>query len=496
MHLLGLVSLLALFLLSNATAVLAQNVAMPSELRPVRDYIETSIRNGVSPSLALAVVRDGRVVWAEGFGQSDLERGIAATADTAYWLASVSKPITATGLMKLVEEGKIDLDRPVNAYLPGAKLKAYAGSADEMTVRRLANHTAGMPVHYNFYYPGTKPLSYDEAIGRYGFAASAPGTRWVYSNLAFGILEYITELVSGTPWGRYMEENVYRPLKMTRTSDGAQPGQGYESAVPYRKDAAGRFTIVERYDFDHRGASAVWSTPNDLARFVLMHMNGGELDGVRVLKPESVLSMQTLSSESQPGVGTGIGWAVGPYLGHQCFSHSGGMPGVSTMVRVFPRQKAATIVLTNSDDRTMAGEVTSRIVRAMLGGNAPQASRARGADQGKGLALVGTWEGRVVHFDGDVPLRFVVNEDGTVEAVLDGHAPTPMRDIRLTDTSLNGRVPALLMTQDGFRGVPDLVFNLQLDGNRLSGVGVLQAAGWFALSHWVELVRKLPTTEQ
>src|SRR5688572_32186710 len=100
------------------------------------------------PSLAVAVARDGEVLWEEAFGWADRENRIAATPHTLYSLASISKPITATGLMILKERGLIDLDRPINDYLGHAKINVRVGDPAAATVRRVANHTAGLPLHY------------------------------------------------------------------------------------------------------------------------------------------------------------------------------------------------------------------------------------------------------------------------------------------------------------------------------------------------------------
>src|SRR5207248_664015 len=105
-----------------------------------------------APSLAVAVARDGEIVWEEGFGWADRAARIPADAHTPYSLASISKPVTATAMMVLVERGKVDLDQPVESYLRGCHLNARAGSAEEATVRRVANHTAGLPLHYQFFY--------------------------------------------------------------------------------------------------------------------------------------------------------------------------------------------------------------------------------------------------------------------------------------------------------------------------------------------------------
>src|SRR5262249_47285761 len=151
------------------------------------------------------------------------------------------------------------------------------------TVRRLANHTSGLPMHWDFFYEGSEPPPMEETIRRYGFAVFEPGTRWVYSNLAFGFLGHIVERVTGTPFGTFVDANVFEPLKMKRSSLGRRLGLGREQAEPYATDAGGRFVRIPPYDFDHRGASAFRCSANDLARFLLMHLQDGELDGVRVL---------------------------------------------------------------------------------------------------------------------------------------------------------------------------------------------------------------------
>ncbi len=168
--------------------------------------------------------------------------------------------------MVLKDRGLVDLDAPANQYLPGEKLRAYVGSADEITLRRLANHTSGLPLHYNFFYSGSKPPPFDVTLRRYGFAYREPGTYWEYSNLAYGVLDQIIGNVSKVGWSEFMEREVYDPLGMTRTSDHIREEYSSDAATQYGPDVAGRFTAVPDYDFDHPGASAVVSTANDMAR--------------------------------------------------------------------------------------------------------------------------------------------------------------------------------------------------------------------------------------
>jgi hypothetical protein len=203
----------------------------------IRDHIRERLVADSIPSLSVAVVRDGRILWEEGFGWADRERRIAATEHTAYSLASVTKPITATGLMTLVESGAIDLDAPVNAYLGGAKLRARVGDANAATVRRVANHTSGLPVHYQFFYADEpyRPPSRDETILRYGNLVAAPGERHEYSNLGYGVLDYVIQRVSGESYAEFMRRVGSATRRRIRDSTrAARELEGHAGHLPGR----------------------------------------------------------------------------------------------------------------------------------------------------------------------------------------------------------------------------------------------------------------------
>ena len=139
-------------------SILVSTPAKSSEerFRHIREKILTELKQGVTPSLAVVVSRKDEILWEEAFGWADRERGIRATPHTMYSLASVTKPMTATALMILVERGAIDLDRPMNDYLGEARLKVRVGEPQDVTVRRVANHTAGLPLHHHFF-PNDEP---------------------------------------------------------------------------------------------------------------------------------------------------------------------------------------------------------------------------------------------------------------------------------------------------------------------------------------------------
>jgi CubicO group peptidase (beta-lactamase class C family) len=484
-----------------AAGLLPAQEAPDAALASVKRFIEEGVRAGRSPSVALAVVREDRVIWSAGFGMADVEAQRPATADSAYLLASVSKSLTATGLMLLVDEGKVELDRAANDYLRDAKLGARVGRAEDITVRRLLNHTSGLPVHANFFYDGIVPPSRDETIRRYGMACSVPGSRWEYCNLGFGVLDHITGLVAAEPWGRFMERRLFDPLGMAHSSDQVRPSVSREGAVPYRYDVAGRFVRVPPYGFDHDGASALWSSANDLARFLRLHLNDGVLDGRRYFREGTLRAMQqsgTARSPEHPERGYGLGFFVEPHMGHQSFGHSGGMPGVATRIRAFPDDRAGYAVLLNASaygPTNAAGfreEICQRLTRALFpDASAPAATRDEEkppvADPG---AFHGPWRGVVAHFDGDLPLLLEVDTDGTARAQFARQPPVKLEKVSFAGGQFSGRMEGVLRTNPGHHGMVTLAFRLRPDEQRLSGVCVAEAEGYFALSHWVSLERE------
>jgi CubicO group peptidase (beta-lactamase class C family) len=222
-----------------------------------------------------------------------------------YSLASISKPITATGLMLLVERGKVQLDRPANDYLGRGRITGLAGDAAWATFRRIANHTSGLPLHYMFYYDGAPDLvpSMDEAISRYAITVSPPGSTYEYSNLGFGVLDHIIERMSGMTYADFMRSEVFLPLGMTRSS--IHIGAGLEPFAAVRYDAQGR--RVPRYDFDHRGASAVYTSAHDLLRFGMFHLKDRMPGMKRILADSTVAAMQV----SLHGIPTSITASAG-----------------------------------------------------------------------------------------------------------------------------------------------------------------------------------------
>ena len=227
----------------------ALHLAAQDRFDSVRALIRQRIVDGSVPSISVAVAQHGKIIWEEGFGWANREEQIPATKNTMYSLASISKTMTATGLMTLVQAGKVDLDKPINDYLGDAKVTARIGDANDATVRRVANHSSGLPFHYQFFYsnePYQKP-SYDETILRYGNLVTIPGEHYQYSNLGFGIIGYVLSRVSEVSYPDFMRQAVFLKLGMTHTSIGLGPGLEKFQAIRY--DSKG--VPIPSFDFDH-----------------------------------------------------------------------------------------------------------------------------------------------------------------------------------------------------------------------------------------------------
>ncbi|RPJ85305.1 MAG: class A beta-lactamase-related serine hydrolase, partial [Acidobacteria bacterium] len=260
----GLVAALCwCFAFSFAPVLLAQQATVPNpQFEAVRATILEAVKDGSVPSVSVAVAKGGRIIWEESFGWANREKMIPATPHTMYSMASISKPISTTGLMVLVDQGKVDLKAPVNKYIVPAELKAFEWNAADATVTHILNHTSGLPLHYSAFYldePQRQPPAFTESIRRYGILVHPPGAVYQYANFAFGLVDHIITKVSGRAFREFMKTEVFLPLGLTRTSIDVEPGLEDYQAVRY--DTRGN--PVPFYISDHPGASQVYSSAHD-----------------------------------------------------------------------------------------------------------------------------------------------------------------------------------------------------------------------------------------
>jgi CubicO group peptidase (beta-lactamase class C family) len=458
----------------------------------VRALIRKRIVDQSVPSVAVAVAQHGKIIWEEGFGWANREERIPATENTMYSLASISKPITATGLMTLVQAGKIDLDTPINDYLGDAKVKARIGDAKDATVRRVANHSSGLPLHYQFFFsnePYQKP-SYDETILRYGNVVTIPGEHYQYSNLGFGIVGYVLSRVSGASYPDFMRDSVFLKLGMTHTSVDVGPGLEKFQAIRY--DEKGN--PIPFYDFDHPAASAVFSSAHDLVRFGMFHLKDHLSDQSAILSDASIDAMHQPTMETGDSSGYGIGWAVDDRPdGYRVVTHNGGMPGVSTFLVLVPSEDIAVAVLMNGEDygTPVLDEIFKVLLKKwqVLPRRPETTAPAFNAD----ATLLGTWKGTLHTYQRDLPAIVKVLPSGDIHVKLGEELESSLDNVRYKDGWLSGEAWGDVATDDAVRHHANaLRFTLKLRGNLLNGAVSATENGPnpVALTQWLDVTKQ------
>ncbi|MCY3700951.1 MAG: serine hydrolase [Gemmatimonadetes bacterium] len=480
----------------------------------VRDEIRRALVAWDQPSMAVAVARGGEVVWEEGFGWADRERRIPATEHTMYSLASISKPITATGLMILVERGLVDLGAPANDYLGPAEIDGRAWDAAGATVRRVASHTAGLPLHYQFFYedePYRRPHM-DETIRRYANLVTAPDERWNYSNLGYGILDYIIERVSGQSYPDFMRDEVFRPLGLTRTSVDIGPGLEDFTATRYATDQS----PIPFYDFDHPGGSAVFSSAHDLVRFGMFHLGHDLPEQRRIISDAAIERMREPGGSSGPAAEYGIGWSLRELPGGlRLQRHGGGMGGVRTELAIAPEENAAVVVLSNSAT-PLTGYISNLLWHTLFPDAVPKPTRPEVPDPhrleregileeaGDGAAplidfapmpeVAGEWVGEVDTHLGPHRLALAIDDGGRVHVQLGDDLWTLLNNARFDGEYLRGGFRGDIGTEDANRTDYVLSVELRLRGDVLNGsvmaITLPNVRLGNALTHWAELRRR------
>ncbi|MFL5615224.1 MAG: serine hydrolase domain-containing protein [Gemmatimonadaceae bacterium] len=477
----------------------ATAVAAPTALDSLRPRIRHLIDSLHAPSLAIAVAQHGKIIWEEGFGLANIAQHTPATANTLYSMASISKPITATGIMTLVQSGRVALDHPANEYLGRGKITGYAGDAREATVARVMSHTAGLPLHYRFFYEGfdEKRPSMDDAIARYAIVVYPPGKVYNYANLDYGIVEQMIAHVSGESYESFMRRAVFAPLGMTRTAIGT--GRGLTNAAVRYDDS---LHVVPFYDFDHRGASAVWTTAHELVRFGMFHMRDHLADMKPILADSTITQMQHTRTPGDTAHGYALGWLVDDDHGFRRISHTGGMPGVSTVLHMYPAQDLAVVVLSNQTN-PLPFVVASQIENVLLPGRAEAMVAERTTQQGNARPsfaapadLLGDWSGTVRTYQGTIPITVRVKADevlvrlGAGQDALWSLVNWPRYDNQMLEGAFVGDVP----TPDAMRYPHNLALSLFNADGKLRGFVASVATNrpdvGGAVSSYAELIKQ------
>ncbi len=325
-----LLPLIAALLLA-AVPALAADPPQPSKISAaLKPFIDS---HSLAGAMTLVADKD-RVLSLEAVGYADVAAHKAMSTDTLFWIASQSKPITATALMMLVDEGKIKLDDPVAKYLPEFNSLWVATEHDKdhlllkrpshpITVREILSHTSGMPFSSAMEQPTLDMLTLHDAVHSYAMTPlqTEPGTKYSYSNAGINTAGRLIEVLSGMPYAEFLQTRLFKPLGMKDTTFWPTKAQQTRLAKSYRPNATKtdleETTVGQlHYPLDDRArqpmpAGGLFSTANDLSNFCRMILNGGTYKGKKYLSEESVKQMTSKQTGDSLPDGYGLGWSTG-----------------------------------------------------------------------------------------------------------------------------------------------------------------------------------------
>jgi CubicO group peptidase (beta-lactamase class C family) len=350
---------------------------------------QQEVETGRIPGAVVLIARNGKVVYQQAFGYQNREDGVVMKPDSIFRIASMSKPITSVATMMLAEQGQVDIAAPVAKYLPELKSLKVDGELPQrpMIIQDLLRHTSGLV--YEFFtedprvrqaYAEAKVFNYDQSLADMITKlaslplAHPPGTTWDYS-MSTDVLGRVVEVVSGMTLDEFVRQRITTPLQLTATGFYLSPSQSERLAEPQVDPTTGKRPAMR--EMSHKpqwlsGGGGMLSTASDYARFCQMLLNGGELDGSRLLSPKTITLMtsdqlppgitynrsftggaQDLAPTPEMGQGFGFGFAVRKQAGNNPLPGSVGdfswAGAYGTYFWVDPKEKLLAILMVQID---------------------------------------------------------------------------------------------------------------------------------------------------
>jgi len=314
---------------------------------------------GHMPSLSACIIKNNSIVWSKAYGECDLKNHKKASTDTIYYIASISKSITAVAIMQLYEKGYFKLDDDVSKWLP-FDLKNPKYPDVDITFRMLLAHESSLAScgiqHYFYFYVMDYPPAWlkeflvpgGSIYCRNAWKNYAPGKGCCYSNINFDILGCIVEKITNEPFGQYCKEHIFEPLNMSSTSFYLSEIDKTRLAVPYIW-LVGRYIQVPIFDWDFACGGGK-STVIDLSHLLTMHMNGGVYGSVRILDESSIDEMHRIQYPDTPDGDAyhGLGWySQNNYDGEMYGGHAGTNIGYKSAMRMRYSDKVGVIFFYN-----------------------------------------------------------------------------------------------------------------------------------------------------
>jgi len=370
-------AILALLVVSfTALPSAAAPPASTPDFAAIDAYVQSEMRAARIPGLALGIVHGDQIVHLKGFGIAD-PSGRPATPQTPFIIGSTTKSMTALAIMQLVEAGKLELDAPVQRYLPWFRVANPDVSA-RITIRHLLNHTSGLPTTIGEERLDTSDRALEQRVRALSTAElSEPvGTAWQYCNANYDVLGLIVQTVVGQSYETYLQQHLFTPLGMRQTFTSQLEAQQHGMAMGYRYWFGVPVPAELPYYRSELPAGYVISSAEDLAQYLIAHLNMGRYRNAQILSPAGIAELHrpAVPLMGQTDIFYGMGWFIAPTNGVPTVRHVGATANFHTNLLLVPEGRWGIVLLMNSNSAFLGraridGIVTG--ITSMLVGRAP-----------------------------------------------------------------------------------------------------------------------------
>ncbi|MEH1845025.1 MAG: serine hydrolase [Nostoc sp.] len=344
-------------------------------MQGLSEFINKAMQEWKIPGLAIAIVKDSKIIFCEGFGKRDIEQNLTVTPKTLFAIGSCTKAFTTMAIAILADRGKLDWDKPVRNYLPTFKLyDSYA--TEHITPRDLVTHRSGLPRHDAVWYKSL--LTRKEIIERLQYLEPTHEMRTVfqYQNLMYMTAGYLVGEIAESSWEEFVQQEIFNPLEMRDSNFSVEKCQKADDfALPYQE----KDDKVEKMPFCNADvcgpAGSINSNVFDMANWLLLHLNQGKYGDKQIISPSNLSQMhspqivigQPLEYDELFYYFYGLGWWISAYRGHNLIQHSGNIDGFSARTTLLPQDNIGIVVMTNLDKNPIINTVTYYICDRLLG---------------------------------------------------------------------------------------------------------------------------------
>ncbi|HKD51900.1 MAG TPA: serine hydrolase [Candidatus Acidoferrum sp.] len=329
-----------------------------SRLQGLDDLAGDAMKQWKVPGVAVAVVQNGKVIYAKGYGYRDVENKLPVTTATLFPIGSISKSFTALTFAILKNEGKVDWDQPVRSYLPEFQMNDPVAS-QEATPRDLFSHRTGLPRHDLVWY--SSDFSRQDLVGRVRYLKPNKGFRsaYQYNNLTVMTMGYLEGKLTGLGWEGAIRQKIFAPLGMSHSNLSVTDIEKTDDhALPYelKKDVV---TKVPYHNIDAIGpAGSINSSVDDMSHYLVFQLGDGKYEGKQIIAESDLREMHSPQTAvpdlppafSLPGLGHfsyGLAWVATSYRGHNLVWHNGGVDGFYALLSMLPDDHMGVVILTN-----------------------------------------------------------------------------------------------------------------------------------------------------